>query len=58
MSQRIIQILTDDSLHSRLSASSRAFAKQFSWREVGAKYERAVRIAAAGSSAGRSEFGT
>lgn len=47
LSQRIIEVLTNDELYARLSANSLAFAKQFGWRRVGAQYAGIVRDALA-----------
>lgn len=49
LSDALVEVLTDDELRARLSANSVAFAKQFRWSSVGAKFESVVRAAAAGS---------
>ena len=45
LSERLIQVLTDDSLRTQLGANGRAFAKRFAWSEIGAQFERVVQSA-------------
>jgi len=40
LAEAILQILKDDELYITLSRNSLAFAKEFSWSKVGAKFER------------------
>lgn len=48
LARSIIAILEDDELYGRLSANSVAFAKQFAWASVGARFERVLELAIAG----------
>jgi glycosyltransferase involved in cell wall biosynthesis len=45
LSKSIVAILTDDSLHERLSANGLAFASNFGWRHIGSQYEAVLRKA-------------
>jgi glycosyltransferase involved in cell wall biosynthesis len=38
----MIRLLTDDDLYQCLSRNAHAFAQQFGWQRIGARYERIV----------------
>jgi glycosyltransferase involved in cell wall biosynthesis len=42
LSDRIVQVLTDDELYSRLSAESLRFVSHFGWREVSRQFEQVL----------------
>lgn len=42
LSERMVEILTDDALYKRLSSNSVAFAANFAWKDLGAKYEKTL----------------
>lgn len=44
LAERLVQVLTDDALHARLSTNGRAFAEQFSWASVGARFEALLKL--------------
>lgn len=48
LARSIIAILRGQELYDQLSANSVAFAKQFAWGRVGAKFERVLELAIAG----------
>jgi glycosyltransferase involved in cell wall biosynthesis len=45
LSKSIVEVLTDDRLHERLSEHSLAFASNFGWRNIGSQYEAILRKA-------------
>jgi glycosyltransferase involved in cell wall biosynthesis len=45
LARSIIRLLRHDELHARLSTNSVAFARQFSWQQVGAQFEEALGLA-------------
>lgn len=47
LAEALVRALTDDALHQRLAANARAFAEGHAWGRVGARFEEAVRRAAA-----------
>lgn len=53
LSNAIVEVLSDDALHAKLSANGLAFARKFSWQSVGSQFEEVVRTAAASHSADR-----
>jgi len=42
LAERLVELLEDDALHSRLSMSALSNVKSFSWSRVGAQFERVV----------------
>ena len=46
-----VRLLTDSALHDRLSAQARAFAGDFAWSQVGARFEEVVQRCAPGTPA-------
>jgi glycosyltransferase involved in cell wall biosynthesis len=46
LATKILELLTNDDLHARLSDQGRHFARSFAWRDVGARYAQVVQLAA------------
>lgn len=54
LARSISRLLKDDTLHTRLSRNSLAFAREFSWSRVGAQFADLVKLAVDRRKAGRS----
>jgi glycosyltransferase involved in cell wall biosynthesis len=46
LASSVCRLLRDDSLHARLAAANRRFARGFEWRQVGQQFERLLGLAA------------